>query len=402
MRRQGRGSLAVRVAAWCGLVLLLAGFWGVSTRVAGTPSRSEIAVPASTTVAAASGAGASQGAPKDELAAAARYASSSLPLRREGDSLGVAIRDLPLATWIIADNPETVGNLGLDYGRIDPRYLRVVRLRMEKPDGGELLVDRLEFVDDRDDAQVAVGSTRYLSYPELGVTGDAEVLAIAPAPRIPPRPSPRHCLVTSKFTHDAAEVLDLRLAGLDGTIGVTPNHPVWSDDRREFVRADSLLVGESLLDARGVRVAVQAIVPRPGRTAVFNLEVDGEHVYHVSAQGLLFDNNCTFGSKEFGDMQHASFGDNLKAFTNTRIRVDRTGKRHTGVDVTFRESVRGLKGVDGKIPGAVRHAELKPWPESGLATFQKQLENWRANGLKGNVGLFMYKENGDLFFRGTW
>jgi hypothetical protein len=137
-----------------------------------------------------------------------------------------------------------------------------------------------------------VGSKFYLSYPELDVTGDAEVLAIHSCPPIPARPSLRHCLVTSKFTHDAAEVLDLSVEGVAGPIGVTPNHPIWSDDRREFVRASDLAVGESLLDAQGARVAVREIVARSGLTEVFNLEVDGEHVYHVSSAGVLVHNDC--------------------------------------------------------------------------------------------------------------
>jgi hypothetical protein len=68
-------------------------------------------------------------------------------LRREGVYLGVSIRELPIATWILADNPETRGNLGLDYSRVDPSDLRVLRLKMVKPDGSQLLIDRLEFVD---------------------------------------------------------------------------------------------------------------------------------------------------------------------------------------------------------------------------------------------------------------
>ena len=53
-----------------------------------------------------------------------------------GAYLGAAIRELPVATWILADNPASCGNLGFDYSRIDPRDLRVLRLRMVKPDGG--------------------------------------------------------------------------------------------------------------------------------------------------------------------------------------------------------------------------------------------------------------------------
>jgi hypothetical protein len=279
------------------LLLLAAGFSGVPSRFWGTSARTQAELSGIQAAASESQSSADvvQVTRSDRPTVESRYASSSLPLRREGVYLGVSIRELPVATWILADNPETRGNLGLDYSRVDPRDLRVLRLRMVKPDGGQLLIDRLEFVENLDESQVQVGSTFYLSYPELDVTGDAELLAIHSCPPIPARPSPRHCLVTSKFTHEAAEVLDLSIEGVAGPIGVTPNHPIWSDDRREFVRADALAVGESLLDAQGARVAVREIVARSGRVEVFNLEVDGEHVYHVSSTGVLVHNNYADG-----------------------------------------------------------------------------------------------------------
>ena len=61
-----------------------------------------------------------------------RYSGSSLPLRREEAYLGVAIRELPVAMWIVADNRDAHGNLGFDDSRIDPRHLRVLRLQMVK------------------------------------------------------------------------------------------------------------------------------------------------------------------------------------------------------------------------------------------------------------------------------
>jgi hypothetical protein len=88
-------------------------------------------------------------------------------------------------------------------------------------------------------------------------------------------------------------VLDLSIEGVAGPIGVTPNDPIWSDDRREFVRASDLVKDESLLDAQGARVAVREVVARSTRAEVFNLEVDGEHVNHVSSAGVLVHNNSS-------------------------------------------------------------------------------------------------------------
>lgn len=48
--------------------------------------------------------------------------------------------------------------------------------------------------------------------------------------------------------------------------------------------------GENLLNAEGQRVQVVTHQARPGPHAVYNLEVDAEHVYQVGNDGLLVHN----------------------------------------------------------------------------------------------------------------
>ncbi|MFN0196550.1 MAG: polymorphic toxin-type HINT domain-containing protein [Planctomycetaceae bacterium] len=81
----------------------------------------------------------------------------------------------------------------------------------------------------------------------------------------------------------------MRIEGLDGAIGTTPNHPFWSEDRQTFVRADELESGETLRTPNGT-AKVQSLSQRPGRDMVFNLEVQADHVYHVSSTGVLVHN----------------------------------------------------------------------------------------------------------------
>ena len=56
-------------------------------------------------------------------------------------------------------------------------------------------------------------------------------------------------IVTGTFRHHNAKVVDLYVEGEESPIGTTVNHRFWSEDRWEFVRADSLREGERL---RGV------------------------------------------------------------------------------------------------------------------------------------------------------
>jgi hypothetical protein len=73
-------------------------------------------------------------------------------------------------------------------------------------------------------------------------------------------------------------------------IGVTGNHPIWSQDRHDYVAAMDLRLGERLKNLSGDTVWVQQKLPRPGPTPVYNLEVQDEHVYYVGASGVLAHN----------------------------------------------------------------------------------------------------------------
>lgn len=114
---------------------------------------------------------------------------------------------------------------------------------------------------------------------------------------IQPRPGPHARLVTGRFRHESANTLDLTIVDESGktleSIGVTGTHPFWSEDRFEFVPASDLQPDETLLSHNGNPIFVGSITPRAGPEAVFNLEVDGEHVYYVSRTGVLAHNTCT-------------------------------------------------------------------------------------------------------------
>jgi CubicO group peptidase (beta-lactamase class C family) len=93
--------------------------------------------------------------------------------------------------------------------------------------------------------------------------------------------------------HLAGNVLDLSVTGLAEPLGVTDTHPFWSEDRQQFVVAGRLRVGERLRSAGGESVRIARIAPRPGPPVpTYNLEIDGQHVYHVGYDGLLVHNSC--------------------------------------------------------------------------------------------------------------
>jgi hypothetical protein len=99
-------------------------------------------------------------------------------------------------------------------------------------------------------------------------------------------------VVTGTMKHLAPNVCDVYVSGLDEPLGVTTTHPIWSETRQKFVFAEDLQLGEELKTASGSPAAVVRVHQKRGPPeSVFNLEVDGEHVYHVASNALLVHND---------------------------------------------------------------------------------------------------------------
>jgi hypothetical protein len=86
----------------------------------------------------------------------------------------------------------------------------------------------------------------------------------------------------------------------DYEIGCTANHPFWSEDRQEFVEAGQLREGERVRTRLDEIAHVVQVKPRPPTKWVYNLEIQGEHVYEVGPGGVLVHNACQQVSREIG------------------------------------------------------------------------------------------------------
>jgi hypothetical protein len=163
---------------------------------------------------------------------------------------------------------------------------------MTKDDGGELRMEFLRPAEWVEANGLRPGDRLAMELLEMHASGKAELLAVEPSPPIAPRPSPHHRLVTGKYAHASAEVLNLSVEGLEKPLGTTALHPFWSEDRDDFVPAESLRVGERLRASDGQLHRLTSLSSLGVSLPVYNLEVDGEHVYYVSRQKLLVHNNC--------------------------------------------------------------------------------------------------------------
>ena len=168
---------------------------------------------------------------------------------------------------------------------------REIVLVMEKPDGGCVDITLIRFAAWLESQGAELGQELFLDFPDMGVQGWVRVLEIRPCPPLE-LPGTGRCLsqlITGTFRHSSGEVYDLKLQSESKPIGVTATHPFWSEDRKRFVSAEDLRIGETLQTWDGTTV-VESFVRRPGCEPVYNLEVEGDHVYRVGDSGILVHN----------------------------------------------------------------------------------------------------------------
>jgi hypothetical protein len=118
----------------------------------------------------------------------------------------------------------------------------------------------------------------------------AKVLDILPCPKIQ---SGRGRVVLTTVNRLAQGVIELTLRASNGqeeTLRPTGEHLFYSVSHGEWLPADQLQPGEHLDGVNGT-VTVTAITTLPGTHRVYNMTVQGEHLYRVAHCGVLVHNN---------------------------------------------------------------------------------------------------------------
>lgn len=197
-----------------------------------------------------------------------------------------SIRDIRIGERVLAHNPE-VTDLERRQAVIPDSSWRHIHLEMTKADDSVLKIELLRPRDWVVSHHAYAGTTIHLDLEEMGASGPARVVNIG---RAPPLAKGSDQIVTGTFSHSAGNVINLYVDGLDEPIGTTDNHPFWSEDRQAFIPAGKLQSGERLRTEDGNLLAVTSSSPRVA-DAVFNLEVNAEHVYFVSTKSVLVHNS---------------------------------------------------------------------------------------------------------------
>ncbi|MCA9041112.1 MAG: AHH domain-containing protein [Planctomycetaceae bacterium] len=198
------------------------------------------------------------------------------------------IADITPGFKVWANNPtdEQDYEFGAD---VDPETWKLLTLRASHPNGSQTDIRLLRPDEWLATYEAETGKQIYLYLQEMGIESDFDVLKIEPCPEILDGPGR---IVTATFKHSGKRLIDLKIASEETSIGTTPNHPFWSEDRHEFVRADELRKGEKVRTLEGVSY-VESVTSRAGLHTVYNLEVQVDHVYHVGSGGVLVHNACS-------------------------------------------------------------------------------------------------------------
>ncbi len=105
----------------------------------------------------------------------------------------------------------------------------------------------------------------------------------------PPIAAGEGAVVTGRFvTLRVNRLIRLTMTGDVELVG-TPSHPIWSADRQDWVPLGELIVGEKLRSRTGI-VRAEQIEVLDEEASVYNIEVHGQHVYEVTALGILVHN----------------------------------------------------------------------------------------------------------------
>jgi len=226
------------------------------------------------------------------------------------------IEELQVGERIRSDAPTDEFDLqfGTEIIRSDWRKVTLVAPKRDGSSADVVLLRPLPWLTEQ---QAEVGGTVFISVPECGIDGHANVLAIEPCPPIEPAGDLGGRVITGTFRHQVSASISLSIAGQAEPILCTGNHPFWSEDRHNFVRADSLQPNETLRTTTGT-TTVTSLSHIPGSTPVYNLEIHGTHVYHVGTSGVLVHNgdpcpiDAAFGLRnnldEFADRIAAETG----------------------------------------------------------------------------------------------
>lgn len=186
---------------------------------------------------------------------------------------------------------------------------------------------------------------------EMGVPTNqpAEVVAVDPCPAIEDGPGR---VVLTTVNHLNSFLFDLKVNGARAPpqdLEVTGWHKLYSEDRQAWTSVCELHVGE-VLRGRDGPLTVESLRRHPGVERVYNLTVEDEHQYYVSAADLLAHNTgCTPTPR--GDTYSVAFEMQLDRSVWGRSDSVHFNRANAALDAAIQSDPVFAAQMDALIPG---------------------------------------------------
>lgn len=178
----------------------------------------------------------------------------------------------------------------LDETDVTRQLWRSLDLVLTKPDGSKASIQILRPLWWLQGVKGEPGEKLNLAMFELGLEGEAVLRSLGPCDVDSRENGPNQNIVIGKIEHQNAIVYDLVFNNdEENPLGVTANHPLYSNDRDDWIAAGELKLGEQVTTVGGT-ATLTAKTQRPGLHKVYNMEVHRSHSYYVSQFGILAHN----------------------------------------------------------------------------------------------------------------
>lgn len=211
--------------------------------------------------------------------------SNKAAIATERKTVTRPIETIELGSRAITDPPAQLP-IESEFGEPVKEAWATIKLIQHRKDGTEIKMELLRPKWWIHLLQLEIGSVVEFPFPELDTVGCAMVLSIG---ECPPIEEGEGRVVIGRFVTERASNL-LQVILDDGSIFTgTTTHPVWSVDDSSWRPLEDFAVGDTvkMLDGEARIDSLRRITEAAD---VFNVEVDGDHVYRLLPRGVLVHN----------------------------------------------------------------------------------------------------------------
>ncbi len=212
----------------------------------------------------------------------------------------VEIEQIRVGQRVFAENPDPSQPNRIPHTAVDPHTWRrlVLEADYQWPDGtlDPIHVETLQPREWMESRQAAKGREVDIPFDlrDMGLPEQlrARVVDIQPCPPIPPGPGQIVLTTINHLHNDVVELIVRDQRGRQEAIRPTGFHKFYSETRGSWVSAEDLQNDEVLASRHGpITVVSRSRVP--GIHRVYNMTVEGEHVYNVGRLSTTAHNGCS-------------------------------------------------------------------------------------------------------------